>query len=357
MVHFTRSLLAGKGTSSPPWRILFFGTDRFAISPLKALVENSRASGSIVRQVDVVCPPERRRKKIIKDSQFLDTVRDFSLNHNIPIYYWLGKEGWDADNKPASQYDIGIVASFGHLIPNHVLDMFPCGAINIHPSLLPQWKGASPISQAILTGAKETGVSIVEVSRERFDAGQSLLQQKCMIPEDTMFDDLSEQLARLGTKMLMYTLENLEALRRNPAVLHPKLRASWARRLAKDTGHIDWTRDSWLIIRRKWNALSTRVGVLTSWKGQRVKLTKMSKEFFILTPEEKLSTIPGEVKFDRDRDVILIRCEDSWVGVKQLQFETKTAITARDFFNSYLQTCHVKGSSKTCFEDLPNKER
>lgn len=172
-----------------------------------------------------------------------------------------------------------------------------------------------------------------------------------------MFDDLSEQLARLGTKMLMYTLENLEALRRNPAVLHPKLRASWARRLAKDTGHIDWTRDSWLIIRRKWNALSTRVGVLSSWKGQRVKLTKMSKEFFILTPEEKLSTIPGEVKFDRDRDVILIRCEDSWVGVKELQFETKTAITARDFFNSYLQTCHMKGSSKTCFEDLPNKER
>lgn len=357
MIHFVRSFSTGKGTCKPPWKILFFGTDRFSVQPLKALFENKRASGSIVELIDVVCPPERRR--IIKKSQnakSLDTAREFSLEHNIPIYYWLGKEGWASHEAPSAPYDIAVVASFGYLIPNHVLDMFPCGAINIHPSLLPQWKGAAPMSHAILTGAKETGVSIVEVSRGRFDAGQSLMQEKYKVPEDIMYDDLSDQLAILGTKMLMYTLKNLESLRKNPVTQEPALKASWARRLTKEVGYIDWTYHTWSYIRRRWNALASRVGVLSSWEGKKVKLIKMSNEFRSLSPEEKLSTVPGEARFDRDLDVLYIRCKDGWVGVTELQFEARTVITARDFANSYLQISTLKGSTKKCFENLPWKE-
>lgn len=356
-MHLTKLLQIGKVTSGLPWRILFFGTDRFAISSLKALIENSRGSGSIVKLVDVVCSPERRRGRIIKNGKSVDTVRDFSVNHNIPIYHWRGKQGWEPHKEPPGPYDIGVVASFGHLIPNHVLDMFPCGSINIHPSLLPQWKGASPISHAILSGAKETGVSIVEVSRDRFDAGQCLLQQIYKIPEDIMFDDLSDELAILGTRMLMYTLGNLDTLKRNPSVQRPELKTSWARRLTKEAGYINWTHNNWLNIRRKWNALSSRFGVRTSWEGQKVKLIKMSKEFLSLTAEEKSSTVPGEVKFDRGREMLFIRCQDGWVGVVELQFETKTVITARDFFNSYLQISHLKGSTKKYFQNLPSEER
>ncbi|XP_078360619.1 methionyl-tRNA formyltransferase, mitochondrial-like isoform X3 [Oculina patagonica] len=284
MRSLVRSLSTANGTCKPPWKILFFGTDRFAVHPLKALNENKRTSGSIVKLIDVVCPPERRR--VIKkplNGETIDTAREFSIKHDIPIHYWHGKEGWQPNQGPPDPYDIAVVASFGYLIPNHVLDMFPCGAINIHPSLLPQWKGAAPMSHAILSGAKETGVSIVEVSRDRFDAGESLLQETFKIPEDIMYDDLSDQLAILGTKMLMYTLENLESLRKNPAKPLKQMKASWARRLTKEVGYIDWTYHTWSYIRRRWNALSSRVGVQTSWEGKKVKLIKMSRSFFLVS--------------------------------------------------------------------------
>lgn len=358
MIYFARSFSVGNSTCKPPWKILFFGTDRFAVQPLKALIENKRTSGSIVKLLDVVCPPERRR--VIKkqpNGDALDTAREFSLKHNIPVHYWIGKEGWEPQNGPTGPFDIGVVASFGYLIPNHVLDMFPCGAINIHPSLLPQWKGAAPMSHAILSGAKETGVSIVEVSRDRFDAGQNLLQEKYKIPDDIMYDELSDQLAILGTKMLMYALENLEELRKDPVQTNPQIKTSWARRLTKEVGYIDWTYHTWSYIRRRWNALSSRVGVQTSWEGKKVKLIKMSKDFVSITPEEKLSTLPGEVKFDRDLDTLFIRCQDGWVGVTELQFEAKTVITARDFANSYLRISALQGNTKKCFENLPWKDR
>jgi len=155
----------------------------------------------------------------------------------------------------------------------------------------------------------------------------------------------------------MYTLENLESLRKNPVKQYPELKASWARRLTKEVGYIDWTYHTWSYIRRRWNALSSRVGVQTSWEGKKVKLINMHKEFLGLTPEEKLTTVPGEVKFDRDRDVLYIRCQDGWVGVTELQFEAKTVITARDFANSYLQISSLKGATKKCFENLAWKER
>lgn len=355
MRNFFRALSLSHGSCKPPWKTLFFGTDRFAVHSLKALHENQRTSGRIVELIDVVCPPDNR--KVIKKSlNEDDSTREFSSKHNIPIYYWNNKDGWELNQGPPGPYDIAVVASFGYLIPNRILDLFPCGAINIHPSLLPQWKGAAPISHAILNGAKETGISIVEVSRDRFDAGQCILQQTFKIPGDIMYDDLSDQLATLGTQMLMHALENLESLRKNPMQLR-KMKASWAHRLTKEDGYIDWTHHTWSYIRRRWNALSSRVGVQTSWRGKKVKLIKMSKECLQLTPEDGESTIPGEVKYDRDRDTLFIRCRDAWVGVTELQFETKTVITARDFANAYLHLSSIHNPSKSCFQSLPWKVR
>ncbi|KAJ7382234.1 hypothetical protein OS493_036267 [Desmophyllum pertusum] len=350
MRNFVRSLSTANGNlPNLPGEYYFLEQNRFAVHPLKALNENKRTSGSVVKLIDVVCPPERKKSD--------QGQQNFAQNTNIPIHYWHGKEGWEPNQGPSGPYDIAVVASFGYLIPNYVLDMFPCGSINIHPSLLPQWKGAAPMSHAILSGAKETGVSIVEVSRDRFDAGVSLLQETYKIPEDIMYDDLSNQLAMLGTRMLMYTLENLETLRKNP--VNPRqIKASWARRLTKEVGYIDWACHTWSYIRRRWNALSSRVGVKTSWEGKKVKLINMSKEFLHLTLEEVISTKPGEVKFDRDRDTLFIRCQDGWVGVTELQFEAKTVITGRDFANSYLRLSSLQGSApKKCFENLPWKDR
>lgn len=82
----------------------------------------------------------------------------------------------------------------------------------------------------------------------------------------------------------------------------------------------------------------------------------MSKECLQLTAEDTVSTIPGEVKYDRDRDALYIRCRDGWVGITELQFETKTVITAKDFANAYLHES-VQNPLKLCFQSLPWKEK
>ncbi|EDO28920.1 predicted protein [Nematostella vectensis] len=197
------SLFSRLNPGKPPWRVLFFGTDKFAVHPLQNLLERMQ-DGSLIENVELVCPPERRRaiNKKVQNENFI-TAREYAIEEGIPIHEWKGKEGWAPEYSPGGPYDIGVVASFGYLIPNNVIDLCPSGMVNIHPSILPKWRGAAPMTHAILSGASHTGVSIVGVSRDRFDHGKILLQENYKIRDDIMYDDLSDELAILGSRMHM----------------------------------------------------------------------------------------------------------------------------------------------------------
>ncbi|XP_031569274.1 methionyl-tRNA formyltransferase, mitochondrial-like [Actinia tenebrosa] len=336
----TRSCFSLLKPGKPPYRILFFGTDFFAIPPLKMLLQNAGSTNNrLIEHVEVVCPPERRRvinKKLLKGTNHM-TVREFAQEQDLLIHYWQGKDGWPNNYCLNGPYDIGVVASFGYLIPNRVLDVCLRGSLNIHPSLLPQWRGAAPMTYAILEGAKQTGVSIVEVSRNRFDRGKIFLQEKFQIPDNVMFDELSTSLSIQGTKMLFRALSNFDEMSNN-AKLQSNVGISHAPKATKEIGFINWNEHTWLHVWRTWRALSTRVGVHTSWKGKKVRLVTMTSDTFEDNLDELEDALPGQPRFDKEKNILFIKCKDGWAGFTSLQVECKSVISAKDFSNSYLQT-------------------
>ena len=109
--------------------------------------------------------------------------------------------------------DVGVVASFRHMIPNFIIDKFSVGMFVVHPSLLPKYRGPCPIQHAILNQDKETGVSIIEISKNEFDAGAIVHQTKLNIDEGMKFKELSQTLATLGGMGMLQVLSDIEGHR------------------------------------------------------------------------------------------------------------------------------------------------
>lgn len=137
----------------------------------------------------------------------------------------------------ALQPDLIVVVAYGQLLPKPVLDLPPRGCINVHASLLPRWRGASPIQYAILAGDRETGVTTMYLN-ERMDAGDIILQRSEPIRPDDTSATLHDRLARIGAELLVETVQ-LDSPPRRP---QDESQATYARKLTKEDGRIDWTR-------------------------------------------------------------------------------------------------------------------
>ena len=134
-----------------------------------------------------MCPPFKKPRTPLSD------LHDFIRANNLPILYEFGTQGpeeWvKLDNKlKGAQVDFGIVASFGHMIPGNIIDHVQKGMMVVHPSLLPKYRGSCPIQHTILNKDRETGVSIIEISKNKFDAGSIYYQARVEIDEHTRFD-------------------------------------------------------------------------------------------------------------------------------------------------------------------------
>mmetsp|Transcript_56162 Transcript_56162/g.93597 ORF Transcript_56162/g.93597 Transcript_56162/m.93597 type:complete len:367 (+) Transcript_56162:59-1159(+) len=188
-------------------KALVFGSDLITVGSLKHLVQ-CRA----IRSLEVITPSSKKKSAPI----------EFCLQHNIK-YHCLPKDidfkltNWNIPN--TQRYDIGILVSFGHLIPSRIMDAFPDGMLNMHPSLLPQYVGSAPIPYCLLNGDTVTGVSIIQVSNQ-LDAGNILQQQTTCVRDDDTFHTLSAKLADIGGALLCDTLMNLRKYRENSIAQH-----------------------------------------------------------------------------------------------------------------------------------------
>ncbi|KAG8033998.1 hypothetical protein G9C98_008479 [Cotesia typhae] len=146
-------------TEKRPWNVLFFGTDDFALESLRKL-ESSYRSKKLISSLEIVCSYKGDENGIIK----------FSKEHKIKLHSW-------PVNFSLSNFDIGVVVSFGHLIPPWIINEFPLGMINVHASLLPRWRGAAPIIYSLMNGDAQTGVTIMKIMPKKFDVGDILAQK------------------------------------------------------------------------------------------------------------------------------------------------------------------------------------
>ena len=226
-------------------RVIFAGTPEFAAKALEALIQSEHEVVMVLSQPDR--PAGRGRK--LKES----AVKALAKQHNIPVYTPLslrvekgGEETAEVLTKmQEAKADVLVVAAYGLIVPQFVLDI-PSGvlpqkfpmlkAVNIHGSLLPEWRGAAPIARAIERGDKETGITLMQMDAG-LDTGPMLMKRSVEItPEDTA-GDLTETLSRLGAEMLIEYLRDPEAF---PPLPQPE-GATYASKLAKAEGKIDWT--------------------------------------------------------------------------------------------------------------------
>jgi methionyl-tRNA formyltransferase len=244
-----------------------------------------------------------------------------------------------------SQYSVGVVVSFGYLLPAALLGALGDGVINMHPSLLPQYRGAAPIYHALMDGRAETGVSIVTLDARRFDAGRILSQQRVAIAPDEHYSQLAHRLAIIGADAVLDTLRHLPA--RFAAATPQRGAPTHAPRVSRADARVLWRTHTTAQIWHRFCALGASFGGLhTQWRGRRLKLLEL-----VVAPAElaalPAAATPGTVLYDRGSALLLARCSDGWVGVRRVCVEGKSAVSARQFAAGY----RLSASSGDAFDD------
>ncbi|KAK7096134.1 methionyl-tRNA formyltransferase, mitochondrial-like [Littorina saxatilis] len=344
--------------TKPPFNILFFGTDSFALETLTALQKNrlNTSEGRVVDKLDVVSTSQK------------SAVSKFAEKQDLRLLTWPPDLG-DLD-----AYDLGVLVSFGRLVPRKVIAKLPYGILNVHPSLLPRWRGASPIMHTVLNSDADTGVSIMSIQPKHFDTGPIIQQTRMAVPEGCTAQSLGNVLAKEGASLLVETLQAM------PDVLHKAKPQSsegvtYAHKASASMALIDWKQHTSQQIQQQYRALAGMFPLRTTWNGEPVKLADMVLEDVRVPSvahrgsgsdsshsDQHVKTSDahgsqdgggmveaGTVVYDPQSKAICVKCLDGWVAF--LSVILKKRMSASDFYNGYLSKDKHKG---VCFESHPN---
>lgn len=242
-------------------KIVFMGTPDFALPTLRALLRHHEVIG-VVTQPD---RPVGRTQKIVPSP-----VKQLAQEAGIPVFQ-PEKVRHPAVIEQLRQLpaEVYVVAAFGQILPQAVLDIPAHGSINVHASLLPRWRGAAPIPAAIRAGDPETGVTIMKMDAG-LDTGPILSQGTLPIAPDETGQTLHDKLASLGADLLIHTLPGYltGAIQPKP---QPEQGVTTAPQIRKEDGNIDWSQDA-SSIERTVRAFTPWPGTYSYWQGQRLKI-------------------------------------------------------------------------------------
>src|SRR5690606_27264367 len=299
--------------------IIFMGTPDFAVASLKALLE---AGENVVAVVTAADKPAGRGQKLQQSA-----VKRYALEQDLPILQPtnLKDPSFLAELK-GYHADLQVVVAF-RMLPEVVWDMPKKGTINLHASLLPQYRGAAPINHAIINGEKESGVTTFLLQHE-IDTGNILFSEKVAIEDNYTAGDLHDQLMNVGAKLLVKTVS---ALKDNKVTGIPQVANSGylkaAPKIHKEDCRIDWSKSSnnvYNFIR----GLSPYPTAFTKLNGKILKIFKATLLF-------ELHDIPdGDYKSD-GKSFLYYACPDGYIDVKVLQLEGKKKMDISDFLRGY----------------------
>lgn len=233
--------------------------------------------------------------------------------------------------------DLAIIAAYGKILPKEILEIPRLGFINVHPSLLPKYRGASPIQYAILNGEKETGVTIMKIDEE-MDHGPVLAYGKWLIANGDNYESLSKKLAELGAELLIKILPDYISgkIKVTPQE-HDK--ATYTKIIKKKDGKIDWTNSAVEIERMTrayypWPSAWTLLQQVTSDKKQVSKIIKIIEAETMLQYSDVLKYLPGKV-FLTDKKEMAVKCGQDILIIKKIQLEGGKILAAKDFLNGH----------------------
>jgi len=307
-------------------RVVFLGTPEFAVPSLKALLRSTETQvEAVITQPD---RPSGRGQKLTPPP-----VKVFAEEQGIPVLQTerLRRDARIYDLLKTVDPELMVVVAFGQILPKDFFGYPKWGTINVHASLLPRYRGASPIVHAILNGETETGTTIMLID-EGMDTGDMLSRRAVPVPENMTAGELEPILAEDGARLLVETLPSYlaGALRPMP---QDDSKATHAPRLEKDAGKIDWARPS-RCLHDQIRAFNPWPGAFSTLRGQTVKVWRSARANQIHggadSPNDRL---PGEV-LEVDREGIRVACGDSSpLVLTELQMPGRNRVSARDFAN------------------------
>jgi methionyl-tRNA formyltransferase len=303
---------------SPRWRIVFFGTPAFAVPSLEKLLQGPDEVIAVVTQ------PDRERGRGQKKSP--SPVKGLALKHGITLYQpeRIKEASFFADIESLAP-DLIVVVAFGQILPKALLEIPKVGPINVHGSLLPEYRGAAPIAWAILKGEKKTGITTMLMD-EGMDTGDILMQAEIPIEKEDTGETLQEKLSLLGGRLLMETIEKMKVGSLTP-VPQDHLKATYAPPLRKEDGWIDWKKPA-EEIDRQIRAFNPWPGAFTRWEKGLLK---------VLKGEVRQGTSPAEAGSILwiGSDFIEVGTGEGSLLMREIQPEGKRRMSVRDFLSGH----------------------
>ncbi len=252
-------------------RIVFMGTPAFAVPTLKVLLNAHQVvGGERLQLVGVVTQPDRRSGRGRRPTA--SPVKQVALAHNLPLFQPQTLRTSEAVDKLASwEPDVIVVAAFGQILRQNILDLPVHGCLNVHASLLPRWRGAAPMAAAILEGDEVTGVTIMKMD-VGLDTGPTLTHREEPIQPDDTRATLAERLSQIGAELLLETLPAYLAGDLVPQP-QPEEGVTYAQQLRKEDGLLDWSRPA-VALNRQVRAFTPWPGAFTTLHGKQLKILK-----------------------------------------------------------------------------------
>jgi len=307
-------------------RILFMGTPEFAVPSLECLILNQYHVVAVYTQPD---KPAGRGRSLVSAP-----VKKVAIVRKLPVVQPVSLKKAEAVAQLADFHpDVIVVAAFGQILPQSVLDIPTYGCINIHPSLLPRFRGASPVAAAILAGDEFTGVTIMLMD-SGLDTGPTLAQEQIPISTQDTTGSLTVKLSQVAARLLPEVLVRWTGGEITPQPQN-EAEATYSGTTTKEAGAIDWHLPA-LDIWRRVRAFQPWPGCYTWWQGRRLKVIEAVP-------------MPGETTLGAGRVVALgpamgeskvafgVHTGDGVLGVSKVQLEGKRAISAAEFLRGQRQ--------------------
>jgi methionyl-tRNA formyltransferase len=306
-------------------RIVFMGTPEFACESLKALIENGYNTVAVITVPD---KPAGRGQKLNQSA-----VKQYALGKGLPILQPVKLKDEEFISELRSfKADLQVIVAF-RMLPEIVWSMPPMGTINLHGSLLPNYRGAAPLNWPIINGDKETGLTTFLLKQE-IDTGNILFQERIKIGPDDTVGDLHDRSMKLGAGLLLKTIDALaegsvkpvsqDSLEIDPNKLH-------APKIFKEDCRIDW--------RKTGNQIRNLVRGLSpypaAWTVLKKDDTSLNLKIFSSSFEPDMkSFIPGTIQSDQ-KHYLKIACLDGFINVEELQLAGKTKMKTVDFLRGF----------------------
>lgn len=302
-------------------KIIYMGTPDFAVAPLEAILKAGHEVTAVVTQPD-------RQKGRGREVQY-SPVKECALSYGIPVLQPLKIKEKDAVEElrkyPA---DIFVVAAFGQLLSEEILNMPRLGCINIHASLLPAYRGAAPIQWCVINGEEKTGVTIMQMAKG-MDTGDILLQKEVVLDEKETGGSLFDRLMETGAELIVEILPKIEAGELTPVVQKEEL-ATYAGKITKDMGNIDFAKSA-VTIERLIRGLNPWPSAFTHYKG---KILKIWEADVVSECANAENPVPGTV-IAMDKESFTLATGEGALRIRSLQPEGKKRMSCAEFMRGY----------------------